>query len=84
MNRPLGYYDDEKYTFKYTWKVIEKKEKRHDYPCFVLYRKVYFIWCCYGTYSTLEECKTYAVSFEKFMERESYEKEIWSSRKRIY
>lgn len=73
-----GYWNDRRY--KKEWKVIEKKRRRDDSPRFHLYEKcLFFFWFYHDDYDSLEGCKRAAMSYEKFLEREEYEKEVWRS-----
>ena len=68
------------FEFKYRWKVLEVKEKHHTLPQYKLYRLVWgILWEYYDIFDYSDDAIKAAKSYEEFMQRESYEKEIWRS-----
>lgn len=79
----------DKFVYLIEWKIIEKKTKSDDHPYFYVYSKVlYFFWCLYDVYESLEKAKTAIQNYEKFLRKqaasESYEKEVWRSHHRRF
>lgn len=76
-DRMDGYWNDHKWKFK--WKIVEKKTRSSNLPTFLLYKKIWFFWDYYAEYESLELAKLAARHYEKFLEREQYEKDVWSN-----